>query len=92
MVTNPFHIEFSQSGEPQVAGQSRLLTLSPQQLDVLRMLCSGNSSQEVAHALKISPITVDGLTHRIKQKLRLDQLARLGVLPIRQGSSEREAA
>ncbi len=86
MANDPFLAHFTEPSE------SRFKTLSPQQLEVLLLLCSGNSTQEVATALKMSPKTVDGHRHRIKQKVRIETIAKRGHFAIMDGVSDADAA
>ena len=86
MAMDPFRTNVS------VTGESRFKTLSPQQLEVLLLLCSGNSTQEVADAMKLSARTVDGHRHRIKQKLRIETIEKRGRFMILEGTPESDAA
>lgn len=66
-------------------GSDALRSLTERERDVLRLLCAGSSSKEIAEALDISVRTVD--THRanLMRKLGLRSVALLTQFAIREG-------
>ncbi|PWR25211.1 response regulator transcription factor [Zavarzinia aquatilis] len=56
---------------------ARLLSLSPRERDVLDLMIDGKQSKQIAHALGISPKTVEVHRANIRQKLGTDSLAQI---------------
>ncbi len=61
-------LEAATAGGPRTF-EKRLATLTPQQLNVLRMLCDGRFNKEIAFALGISEATVKAHVSAILRKL-----------------------
>jgi DNA-binding NarL/FixJ family response regulator len=67
--------------DPEVVGQlvdrprdnNPLSTLTPRELDVLRLMAEGRSNQGIGHKLFLSPKTIEAHVHSIFTKLQLQQ-------------------
>ena len=62
-------VEAARRGRPTAGTDGPLLTLSPRENDVLRMLADGLTDREIAEALIISPRTVETHVSNILHKL-----------------------
>jgi DNA-binding NarL/FixJ family response regulator len=64
---------------------SPLATLTPRQLDVLRLLAEGNSTKQIAATLGLSTKTVEAHRGAVAQRLGIRDLAGLIRFAIREG-------
>jgi two-component system response regulator NreC len=79
------------SGAGPAAGagpRSRIESLTPREIEVLRLIGKGRSRGEIAHELSRSPKTIDGHQERIMRKLGVDSRADLMRFAIREGLAE----
>ncbi|MFG0326647.1 MAG: response regulator [Phycisphaerales bacterium JB037] len=65
-----------------------LQSLTPRELEVLRLIGTGRSRVEIARQLSRSPKTIDGHQDRLLKKLGLDSRAELMRFAIREGLAE----
>jgi DNA-binding CsgD family transcriptional regulator len=70
---------------PDAAASLGTTVLSPRELDVLRLLVEGQTNQEIAHALGISPRTVINHVANMMNKLGLESRTAVAAWAIRQG-------
>jgi RNA polymerase sigma factor (sigma-70 family) len=63
-------------------------SLTPRELDVLRLLARGRSSKEIGAELGISPRTVDVHRHRLQMKLKANGPAELTRIAVRAGIAD----
>jgi DNA-binding NarL/FixJ family response regulator len=66
-------------------GGDPLERLSPREIEVLKLVVDGNSSNEVAAALGLSPKSIDTYRSRLMTKLDVEHLPALVKLAIRRG-------
>jgi DNA-binding NarL/FixJ family response regulator len=69
-----------QAAEPALEDE-----LTPRQIEILTLLASGLASKQIAHALGLSPKTVDMHRARIMERLRLGDVASLTRYAVRRG-------
>jgi two-component system, NarL family, response regulator NreC len=69
---------------------SPLETLSPREREILQLVAEGQTSQEIAERLAISPKTVDTYRSRLMQKIGVKDLAGLVKFAIQQGVTSLE--
>ena len=70
---------------PDVPPVGPAINLSPREREVLRLLVDGQTNQEIAAVLFISPRTVESHVANILGKLGLDSRAAVAVYAVRQG-------
>jgi DNA-binding NarL/FixJ family response regulator len=75
----------SPSSSPSSSSRSRVSTLSPRELEVLRYLAKGLSVKEVAKIMHISAKTVDNHKTHIMQKLDIHDRVELARFAFREG-------
>jgi DNA-binding NarL/FixJ family response regulator len=71
--------------EDRVENQTEPSNLSPRELEIIRLLASGESNKEVATELNLSVKTVDSHRTNLMRKLRVTSLAGLLRYAIREG-------
>jgi DNA-binding NarL/FixJ family response regulator len=64
---------------------SPLEALSPREREILQLVAEGNTSQEIAKQLSISPKTVDTYRSRLMQKIKVEDTAGLVKFAIQHG-------
>ncbi|MBI1373084.1 MAG: response regulator [Phycisphaera sp.] len=70
------------------APQTRVSTLTPRELEVLRYLARGLSKKEIAQTMHISAKTVEGHTEKVMNKLDIHDRVELARFAIREGLVE----
>jgi DNA-binding CsgD family transcriptional regulator len=68
-----------------LAQQANAFQLTPREIDVLRMLAAGNSTNEIAEELHISPRTVSTHVNNMLGKTGVESRAALVALSFRAG-------
>lgn len=77
---------------PQASEATRLATLTPRELEILRHVASGNTTKEIALQLYISPRTVENHRANIMRKLELGNTAALVRYAIMHGVVDDDAS
>lgn len=77
----------SSNGRHVVRAESRLLSLTPRQMEVLRHLARGKSVKEVARLMHVSAKSIDSHKYRIMHKLEIHDRVELARFAIREGLS-----
>src|SRR5690606_9624956 len=72
---------------PGKAGRSGSVNLAPREREVLRRIADGQSTKEIAHALRVSTKTIETHRRRLMEKLNLHSVAELTKYAISEGIS-----
>ncbi|MFD1871466.1 response regulator [Hymenobacter bucti] len=77
-----------QPARPAPLSLSEEVHFTPRELDVLRLICEGRTTADIAEALFLSSRTVDGHRQRLLEKTGSPNVASLGVYAVRHGLLE----
>ncbi len=70
------------------AGATRMSTLSPREVEVLRYVARGMATKEIAQIMHLSPKTVDNHRTKLMEKLGIHDRVELARFAIREGLTE----
>jgi DNA-binding NarL/FixJ family response regulator len=71
--------------EPEGPADDPYSQLTAREREVLVLIAQGQSTREIAEALRISPNTVDVHRNRLMQKLELHSIAEVTAFAVRRG-------
>lgn len=84
----PLHRQAAKQSNSSGAPKTTLESLTPREIEILRLIGKGQSRNDIARELSRSAKTIDGHQERIMKKLGIDSRAELMRFAIREGLAE----